>query len=156
MGGACGLWLLAFYRSFPFPTSSFSLAFSPILLFLVPCPSFLLPRVPRAGGRRPAQTPPRKRGGGHPTRGRAGSWGLPPQKPARALPRPGPHAPISEEPLGGVGGKSAKRSWSFRRRVFAVVSGADGGEEAGRRPSFYGVVLLLPGGHRSEPGVVQG
>ena len=71
--------------------------------------SFSLPRVPQAGSRRPAQTPPRERGGGHHARDRAGSWGQPPQRPARALPRPGLHAPISEEPLGGVGGKSAKR-----------------------------------------------
>ena len=51
-----------------------------------------LPRVPQAGSRRPAQTPPRKRGGGHHTQDRAGTRRLPPQRPVRALPRPGPHA----------------------------------------------------------------
>ena len=55
-----------------------------------------LPRVPQAGSRSPAQTPPRERGGGHHARGRAGSRRLPSQRPARALPHPGSHAPLPQ------------------------------------------------------------
>ena len=66
-------------------------------------------RPPRPGPRwvPGAATTPRTAlgpGGCHHAQDRAGSRGLPPQRPARALPRPGPHAPISEEPLGGAGG----------------------------------------------------
>ena len=87
--------------------------------------------------------PPRKRGGGHHAWDRAGSRRLSPQRPARALPRPGPHAPISEELLGGVGGRSAKRRLGrgSKGRYFAAVSEADGG---GRRAK----VLLLWSGKR--------
>ena len=101
-------------------------------------------RVPQAGSHRPAQTPPRERGGGHHARDRAGSQRLPPQRPARALPRPGPHAPISEEPLGGVGGRSAKRRLvrCSKGRSFAAVTEADGD---GRRAK----VLLLWRGERA-------
>ena len=90
--------MLAFYRS---SVPSFPPSRSPSLLRLAPSHpplpqslSFPLPRVPQAGSCRPAQTPPRERGGGHHARDRAGSWGLPPPRPARALPRPGPHAPL--------------------------------------------------------------
>ena len=74
----------AFYRSPSFPTFIFSSypSSSPSSLIL---PSFLLPRVPQAGSRRPASTPPRERGDGHHARDRAGSWGLPPQRPTLAL-----------------------------------------------------------------------
>ena len=105
-------------------------------------PSFLLQSA--AGGEpRPAQTPPRERGGGHHARGRAGSRRLPPQRPARALPRPGLHAPISEEPLGGMGGGSAERRLGrgSKGRSFAAVTEADGD---GRRAK----VLLLWSGER--------
>ena len=87
--------------------------------------------------------PPRERGGSHHAWDRAGSRRLPPQRLARALPRPGPHAPTSEELLGGVGGRSAK--WRLGRgaegRSFAVVTEADGD---GRRAK----VLLLWSGKR--------
>ena len=53
-------------------------------------------------------------GGCHP-RGRPG------------LSRAGPHAPISEELLGGVGGRSAKRREEALKADFAVVTEADGG-----------------------------
>ena len=72
--------------------------------------------------------PPREREGGHHAWDRAGSRRLPPQRPARALPRPGLHAPISEELLGGVGGRSAKRRLGrgSKGRSFAAVTEADG------------------------------
>ena len=80
-----------------------SCSFLPILLFLIPKPpSYFLPRMAQARNHRLAQKPPRERKGGHHARDHAGSRGLPLQRPARALPRPGPHAPISEEPLGSV------------------------------------------------------
>ena len=76
----------------PSPSSRSFLPSSPHSLSSIPH----LSRVPQAGSRRPAQMPPRERGGGHHARHRAGPWRLPPQRPARALPRPGPHAPISK------------------------------------------------------------
>ena len=72
-----------------------------LILFFLPhsssSSSFLtLPRIPRRGASRA--------GGGHymRARDRAGSRRLPPQKPARALPRPGSHAPNPEGSLGDV------------------------------------------------------
>ena len=90
------------FPSLPFPSlPSFSLPRSSSFL---PCSSSILPpRMAWVGSRGQAQMPLEGRGGGHHARLR-----LPPQRPARALPRPGPHAPISEEPLGGVGGRSAQ------------------------------------------------
>ena len=92
---------------FPFflPILSFPLV---IALPSLPHPSFSRMALARSHGQ--AQMPPEGRGGGHQARDRPGSQRLrlPPQRPARALPRPGPHAPISEEPLGGVGERSAK------------------------------------------------
>ena len=66
--------------------------------------SFILlpPRMLPAGSREQAQAP--ARGGAEVRRGH--HWHA--RWPARALPRPGAHAPISDEPLGGVGGRSAK------------------------------------------------
>ena len=64
-----------------------------------------------AGSRGPAQMPPR--GGGHQARDRAASGES--RGPARALPHPGPHAPISKKPLGGVGGRNAKSEKSEKR-----------------------------------------
>ena len=63
-----------------------------------------------AGSRGRALTPPwgEERGGARfvwDCAGEPGNWG---NRPARALRRPGSHAPISEEPLGDVGGRSVK------------------------------------------------
>ena len=69
------------------------------LLFLMPFQG-----LPQAGGR--AGPEPRRGGliGDH-----AGGTlrGRPPQRPARALPRPGPHAPIPNAPSTGSGGVGA-------------------------------------------------
>ena len=91
------------FLSFP----SFSSLFFPLFLILFSHPSLEWPW-------RGATGRPRCRlrggGGGHQAWDHPGSQRLrlPPPRPARALPRPGPHAPISEEPLGGVGGRSAR------------------------------------------------
>ena len=82
--------------------SSFQLVSSyPPLPHYFHLPSYF--RVPQAGSRRPAQMPPRERGGGHHAWDRAGSRRLPPQRPARTLPRPGPHAPLPNAPPTGPG-----------------------------------------------------
>ena len=39
-------------------------------------------------------------------------------------------------------GKARNEGGGFQRRVFAVATEADGDEKAGRRPFFYGAVLL--------------
>ena len=109
-------------RSFPVP-SPFILSYPPLPH---PLPSLFCLILPQAGSRGQAQVPPRSGGGGHHARDRAGPRRLPPQRPARALPRPGPHAPISEQPLGGVGGRSAKRREEALEAVFAAVAEADG------------------------------
>ena len=99
---------------------------------------------------------PRERVGGHHARDCAGSWGLPPQRPARTLPHRGPNAPISEEPLGGVGSE-VQSEGEVPKAVFAVPSEADGEGKAQRRPSLYGVVPLLLGGldrESSDPDLV--
>ena len=75
-------------------------------------------------------------GGGHHVWDRAGSRRLPPQRPARALPRLGPHAPISEELLGGVGGRSATRREEALEAGFAAVAEADGERRGGQRSPF--------------------
>ena len=161
MNGACGcriLILLSIGPPRPFlPTRSF-------LPFVPPPfpPSLLsvlhLPRVPEARSHKPAQTPPRERGGGHHARGCAGSRRLPPQRPARALPRPGPHAPILKDPLGGVGGRSAKRREEAPKAVLLpqwpeLIEM----RREGWRPSFYGAaaaneVPFRSGGIRYESG----
>ena len=116
-----------------------------VLLFLVLCPSYSSLECRRRGAagrlrRRGQAQAPRAgsgaasgAGGGHHARGCAGSRRLPPQRPARALPRPGPHAPISEELLGGVGGRSAKRREGALEAGFAAVTEADGERSGGRR-----------------------
>ena len=53
---------------------------------------------------------------------------LPPQRPARALPRPGPHAAVSEDSLGRVSGRSANEG----KEALAAASGADGGQREGK------------------------
>ena len=132
--------------------ASFQVLISTLLLqvpswFVLPYPSLPHPlslfrlRMPQAGSRGQVQVPSRERRGGHHARDRAGSWRLPPQWPARALPRPGPHAPISEGPLGGVGGRSAKRKEALKVGFAAVIE-ADG-ERQGRAK-----VPLLWGGLR--------
>ena len=78
---------------------------------------------------------PRERVGGHHARDCAGSWGLPPQRPARTLPHRGPNAPISEEPLGGVGSE-VQSEGEVPKAVFAVPSEADGEVKAWRGPSL--------------------
>ena len=106
--------------------------------------SFL--RMRPAGSCGQAQTPPRGggRGAGRPRPGpRWGSRRLrQPWRPARALPRPGPHAPISEEPLGGVGGRSAKaREDALRSATGAGQEGRGGGPlfmPVWRRLSYFG------------------
>ena len=118
--------------------SSFQLISSyPPLPHSLYLPSYF--RVPQAGSRRPAQMPPRERRGGHHAWDRAGSRRLPPQRPARALPRPGPHAPISEELLGGVSGRSAKRRLGrgSKGRSFAAVTEADGDGRRAKVPLLW-------------------
>ena len=96
-GGTCGHRMLAFYRSVP----SFHFLLPTLLplscLFSSSSSSFIVPLffVSGAGGEPQAGSDAASgAGGGHHARDRAGSWGLPPQRPARALPRPGPHAPL--------------------------------------------------------------
>ena len=130
--------MLAFNRSVPslplIPLSPLLTSLSLlILLFFVPCLPSLKCRRRGAAGRL------RRRFG---SQGAATTPGAATQRPARALPRPGPHAPISEEPLGGVGGKSAERKEGSERRVFAVAMEADGDEKAEQRLSFYGAVIV--------------
>ena len=117
-----------YLSSFNFaPFGSFLHPFIYITLFLVPCPyhSALGCRRRGAAGRLRRWG----REGGHHARDRARSRRLPPQRPARVLPRPGPHAPISEELLGGVGERSAKRREEALKADFAVVTEADGGRK---------------------------
>ena len=126
-----------------------------VLLFLILCPypSLGCRRQGAAGRLRrrgQAQTPragagaASGAGGGHRARDRAGSRRLPPQRPARALPRPGPHAPISEELLGDVGGRSAKRREEALEAGFAAVTEADGERRGARRSPSYGAAFGLP------------
>ena len=140
------------------PSTHFFLSSSSSLFYP---PSYI--RVLQAGSPRPAQTPPQERGGGHHARDRAGFRRLLPQRPAWALPRPGPHAPISEEPLGGVGGRSAKRRLGrgSKGRSFAAVTEADGGGGRAKVLLLWSGerVVLWPwisGELRSESGAAQG
>ena len=104
MRGTCGPWMLSFQLACSLPLVP-SRSFLPFHTFQVlsilsfPFFVFLLTSECRrrgATGRRLGSGR-----GGH-ARDRAGSQRLPPQRPARALPRPDPHASISEEPLGDV------------------------------------------------------
>ena len=101
---------------------------------------------------RVGQTPPRggaEGRGGHARDRAGGSRRLKqPWRPARALPRPGPHAPIFEEPLGGVGERSAKaREDALRSATGAGQEGRDGGPLL--CPSGGGPFLLRSSGSGS-------
>ena len=100
------------------------LAYPPLLLLLL---FLVLPSTPflECGRRGAAATPGTALG----SRRLRQPW-----RPARALPRPGPHGPISEEPLGGVGGRSAKA----REDALRSATGAEQ-EGRGRGPLFMPV-----------------
>ena len=115
---------------------------SPVLLLFLVLAFFLLllPRMRPAGSHRQVLAPPRggaEGRGGHHARDHTQAGGFqrrrePPWRPAQALPRTGPHAPISEEPLGGTGWRSTT---SVRR-----CSVADAGrEEWGRGPPLKSI-----------------
>ena len=63
---------------------------------------------------------------------------LPSQRPAQALPRPARTPSIPEEPLGGTGGRSARRRERDTERTMSwqLVAEADGGRENGRAKAF--------------------
>ena len=146
--------------SFPPSLLLFLIPYPPSFLLILPSSSSFLPPPPSflLECRRLAPTPPRERGGGHHVRGRAGSWGLSPQRPARALPLPGLHAPISEEPLGGVGGKSASEG-EVPKAVLPWRVKPMGKWRRGVGPPFMEQFLCCLGaglgGLRSRSGVVR-
>ena len=122
--------MLALYSASPSSVRPF-LSSSSLSFVLLILPWSAAGGEPRAGSGAASEA-----GGGHHARDCAGSRRLPPQRPARDLPRPGPHAPISEELLGGVGGRSAKRREEALEAGFAAVTEADGERRGGRRPPF--------------------
>ena len=95
-----------------------------------------------AGGRGPAQMPPR--GDGHHARDRAASGGS--RGPARALPRPGPHAPNLRRATGRCGRekREEREEMSCEQRLMLG--------QMGQRPPFYAplasvlLALALPAG----------
>ena len=126
--------LLAQPPSFQVPRSSSS---------SLPLP---LPRMRPEGSRGQAQTPPRAQmlpqGGGRGTGGSHHARGQAPWRPVRTLPRPGPHAPISEEP--GRCGWEKRESKRMPRELRLDRCWA---REEGQRPSICArlpVVLALP------------
>ena len=112
-------------------------SFLPILLFLI---LFIL--LPTSECRRRGATGRLRRrlgsGGGHHARDRAGSRRLPPQRPARALPRPGPHAPLPQ----------CATHWTRNAGVTGMSEGV-GGDRVGRARGARGRKRFGGGGvHR--------
>ena len=152
---------LSFYQlarlapSFPLVLSSRSFLLLFLLLYFL---SYIFLECRRRGATSRLRRRLGSGGGGHHARGCAGSRRLPPQRPARALPHPGPHAPILKKPLGGVGGRSAKRREEAPKAgLLPQWPELIEMRREGWRPSFYGAaaaneVPFRPGGIRYESG----
>ena len=140
MAGGC----LAFHYSAPsFQFSYFlphrsHISLPPISLFkfliLLP-PSYPFLECRRRGAAGRLRRCLGSRGGGYHARDRAGSRGLPPKGPARALPRPGPHAPNLRRATGRRGRVKPETEETLKVG-FAVVTEADGDGKSGPGPPF--------------------